>query len=248
MEKTESQAAIMLKNNGTQIAHIESNNGGKGFARNVETVMREKLGYTDCGIEWFHQGENKLARILSQATNVVNSVYFPTNWKTLWPEFARDILNISRMSKWVHDDAQDFLTGIVEKSLSRELVHVYAYNGEVIKSPEINNKDVIYIGQLIDDGFFRPVSCRVNGSTIEALAEFSPDQMTEAPMIVRKMYTQNPIVWFLDISTKDVFPAYRQAILDAGITLRVGNIVQSDIERPVIINKLLASHKLAIIS
>jgi hypothetical protein len=43
-----------------------------------------------------------------------------------------------------------------------------------------------------------------------------------------------------------VFPAYRQAILDQGITLQVGNIVQSDIERPVILNKLFASGKLAI--
>ncbi len=245
MEKTESQAAIMLRNNATQIAHIESNNGGKGFARNVEAIMREKLGYTSCGIEWFHQGENKLARILSQATNATNSIVFPTDWQTRWPVFARDILNISRMSKWVHDDAQDFITGIVEKSLSRELIHVYQYDGSTIPV-EVTPKETLYVGQLIDEGFFRPVVCRVKGGIIETLAELEPDQMIDAPSIVRKMYTQNPIVWYLDISQKDVFPSYRQAILDAGIQLQVGTIVPSEIERPVIINKLLASGKLKI--
>jgi len=246
MEKTEQQAAIMLRNNGTQIAHIESNNGGKGFARNVETIMREKLGYTSCGVEWFHQGENKLARILSQATNVTNSILFPTNWKTMWPDFSRDVLNISRMSKWVHDDAQDFLTGIVEKSLSRELIHLYQYDGKTDTIPVNVPKDTLYVGQLIDDGFFRPIVCCVKDKVIITLAELEPDQMIDAPRLIRERYPDNPIVWYLDISTKDVFPSYRQAILDAGMQLQVGTIVPSEIERPVIINKLLSSGKLKI--
>jgi phage terminase large subunit len=129
--------------------------------------------------------------------------------------------------------------------LSPSMRFVYNYNGSVINPPEINNKEIIYIGQLIDDGFFRPVACRIHNG-IEALAEFSPDQMIDAPRMIREAYPMNPIVWYLDISTKDVFPAYRQAILDQGITLQVGNIVQSDIERPVILNKLFSSGKLAI--
>ena len=246
MEKTEEQAALMLRNHNATIANIESHHGGKGFARNVETAMREKLGYTNCGVDWFYQGGNKVARITSNSTNVMNSVIFPRDWQKLWPLAARDLLTASRLTKWVHDDIFDAITGIYEKSLSRELIHVYAYNGSVIQSPEINNKDIIFIGQLIDDGFFRPVACRVNSTLIETLAEFEPDQMIDAPRIIRQAYPDNPIVWFLDISTKDVFPSYRQAILDQGITLQAGNIVPSDIERPVILNKLFASNKLAI--
>lgn len=124
MEKTEGQTAHMLASNRCQTAHIESNNGGRGFARNVERIMREIAGYSGCMVKWFHQGENKQARILSNSTNVVNSVIFPVGWKNRWPEFYRDISSLSRMSKWTHDDAPDMLTGIVEKSITKAKLSV----------------------------------------------------------------------------------------------------------------------------
>lgn len=118
MEHTEGQVALMLSQNKCRQAWIESNNGGRGFARNVERIMREITGYNGCLVKWFHQSENKQARILSNATNVSNSIYFPVGWQNRWPEFRRDIASLSRMSKWTHDDAPDMLTGIIEKSLS----------------------------------------------------------------------------------------------------------------------------------
>jgi predicted phage terminase large subunit-like protein len=126
MEHTEGHGALMLAQNKCQTAWIESNNGGRAWARNVERIMREISGYTACMVKWFHQGENKQARILSNATNVVNCVYFPVGWQNRWPEFRRDISALSRMSKWVHDDAPDMLTGIVEKSLTRNKATVPA--------------------------------------------------------------------------------------------------------------------------
>jgi predicted phage terminase large subunit-like protein len=119
MEQTEGQSALMIASNKCQTAWIESNNGGRGFARNVERIMREIANYSACSIKWFHQGENKVARITANATNVVNSIVFPVGWENRWPEFRRDVMALSRMSKWIHDDAPDMLTGIVEKSITK---------------------------------------------------------------------------------------------------------------------------------
>lgn len=119
MEQTEGQSALMIASNKCQVAWIESNNGGRGFGRNVERIMREIANYSACSVKWFHQGENKVARITANATNVVNSIVFPVGWENRWPEFRRDVMSLSRMSKWIHDDAPDMLTGIVEKSITK---------------------------------------------------------------------------------------------------------------------------------
>ena len=42
MEVTEEETARRLAETGCQVARIESNNGGRGFARNVERILREK--------------------------------------------------------------------------------------------------------------------------------------------------------------------------------------------------------------
>lgn len=120
MEKTEPKTAAMLSEHRCQTAFIESNNGGRGFSRNVDRIMREQLAYTGCNVQWFHQSNNKVARILSSATNVVNSVMFPVGWERRWPRFAQDIKAMGRGAKWKHDDCADLLTGIVEKSLGRK--------------------------------------------------------------------------------------------------------------------------------
>ena len=39
------------------------------------------LGTNRCRIEWFHQSENKIARILTNATWVQDHIYFPANWR-----------------------------------------------------------------------------------------------------------------------------------------------------------------------
>lgn len=116
METTEIKCARMLNARRADKAYIESNNGGRGFARAVERIMREEGNHRTV-VEWFHQGENKNARILSNATSVVNCILFPVGWKSLWPTFAHAI-ELPRQGKWEHDDAPDALTGVVEKSLS----------------------------------------------------------------------------------------------------------------------------------
>lgn len=113
MELTEPAAARMLGKDHVGFALIESNNGGRGFARNVERLCREQ-GNTHTVVKWFHQSQNKVARILSNSTGVMNNVYMPINWQDRWPEFAIDLLKYQKEGKNAHDDAPDALTGVYE--------------------------------------------------------------------------------------------------------------------------------------
>ena len=113
MEKTEPATAAMLQKNNVGCAIIESNNGGRGFARNVKRECRQR-GNNHTTIKWFHQSQNKKARILSNSTGVMNNVYFPVNWQDRWPEFATDISKYQKEGKNAHDDAPDCLTGVYE--------------------------------------------------------------------------------------------------------------------------------------
>lgn len=113
METTEPETARMLTRNNVGCAIIESNNGGRGFARNVERECRDS-GNNHTVFKWFHQSKNKFARIVSNSTSVMNNVYFPVNWEDRFPDFARDIKKYQRTGRNAHDDAADALTGIYE--------------------------------------------------------------------------------------------------------------------------------------
>ncbi len=113
MEVTEPAVAKMMTKDHVGYANIESNNGGRGFARNVQKELKQ-LNNTHTKIHWFHQSENKQARILSNSTAVMNNIYFPVNWEDRFPEFARHIKHYIRDGKNEHDDAEDCLTGVYE--------------------------------------------------------------------------------------------------------------------------------------
>lgn len=113
MEITEPETAKMLTRNNVGNAIIESNNGGRGFARNVERELKA-LGNTHTAIYWFHQSQNKEARILSNSTGVMNNVLFPVNWEDRFPEFAEAIKKYQKEGKNAHDDGPDTLTGVYE--------------------------------------------------------------------------------------------------------------------------------------
>lgn len=113
MEHTEPATAAMLTKNNVGCAIIESNNGGRGFARNVERECRER-GNHHTAFKWFHQAQNKAARILSNSTSVMNNILLPEGWMDLWPDFATDISKYQKEGKNAHDDAPDALTGVYE--------------------------------------------------------------------------------------------------------------------------------------
>lgn len=116
MEYTEVKTAEMLLINGTQLVKVESNNGGEGFARNVEknvrlqgTPIALKMNFTS-----FFQSLNKNVRIFSHSAEVQNLIYFPSDWETRWPQFAQAVKGYRKVGRNAHDDAPDVLTGMVE--------------------------------------------------------------------------------------------------------------------------------------
>lgn len=118
MEITEPETAKMLTRNNVGFALIESNNGGRGFARAVEKELKA-MGNNHTAVNWFYQSENKKARILSNSTGVMNNVYFPVNWIDRWNDFATDILKFQKEGNNAHDDCADGLTGVYENPRPR---------------------------------------------------------------------------------------------------------------------------------
>lgn len=117
MEITEPMVAEAYKKFNVNVADIESNNGGRAFARNIERITRDKGNYKTV-VKWFHQSGNKIARILSNSAWVNNNIYMPVDWKNKWSEFAKDIISYQKEGKNKHDDGPDALTGVAEKMAS----------------------------------------------------------------------------------------------------------------------------------
>ena len=115
MEITEPAVAKMLFDDKVNEADIESNNGGRGFARNVETLLLQKFNSNRCIINTFYQSKNKQSRILSNSTWVMNHIYFPVNWADRFPDYYDSMIRYQKEGKNAHDDAQDATTGIAEK-------------------------------------------------------------------------------------------------------------------------------------
>ena len=111
-EETEKEVADLVKRGWVNTAVIESNNGGRAFARNVDRISGYRLA-----IEWFHQSDNKEARIISNSADLQRCIYFPERWQEMWPEFSKALLRFKRnFSANTHDDAADTLTGVWEHS------------------------------------------------------------------------------------------------------------------------------------
>lgn len=113
MEMTEPETARRIKQFKVREAVIESNNGGRGFARNVKKKLKE-WNWSRTVVYWFHQSLNKKARILSHASNVMEQVIMPEGWEKKWPEFYQHIRRYQKKGNNSHDDAEDCLTGVVE--------------------------------------------------------------------------------------------------------------------------------------
>jgi len=109
MEATEPLTIEQFQRNKVKIANIESNNGGRGFARVVDK------GAVSTHVQWFHQSSNKEARIFSNSATVNNRVVMPKDWFLRWPRFYSDIVKYKKLFKAnKFDDGPDTLTGIVE--------------------------------------------------------------------------------------------------------------------------------------
>jgi predicted phage terminase large subunit-like protein len=116
MEITEEETARRIYTNRVDIAHFESNSGGRSFARNVKIILMKKYKSNYTVVKWFHQSKNKIARIISNSTWIMNNMFFPNNWKNMFPEYYLDMCRYQKEGKNKHDDAPDATTGIAEKT------------------------------------------------------------------------------------------------------------------------------------
>ncbi len=121
LEITEPESARFLANLADKTGQninvlVESNNGGKGYARNVEEILRRDYPeqFRKIYIEWFHQSENKQARINSESNTIMRFVHFPEDWVQRWPKYAELMRKHSKLGDNEFDDHADMTTGIAE--------------------------------------------------------------------------------------------------------------------------------------
>lgn len=118
MEETEPLTAKMLHDGGVRESSIESNNGGKNFARKVKDLLKDDYFNKQCVVDWYHQSENKEARIISNSATVQERIIMPIGWESKWPNFYKDVIKFKKLFRANdHDDAPDTLTAIAENFL-----------------------------------------------------------------------------------------------------------------------------------
>ena len=112
MEITEPATAKLLHDFKVQKIKVESNNGGRGFARTIRRLLWELFRDRSVSIVPFVQRKNKTARIRNAATFVMEHFYFPEDWEFRWPEYYRSMMRYQERGSNRHDDAQDATTGL----------------------------------------------------------------------------------------------------------------------------------------
>jgi len=117
MEITEPATAELLKRNNVGLAEIESNNGGRGFARAVEKMV----GHNTV-IDWFTQSQNKESRIHTNKASVNKRIIFPKDWHVKYPEFYTHLTKYKKVFKAnKQDGGPDVLSGIIERNGDSEI-------------------------------------------------------------------------------------------------------------------------------
>lgn len=105
MEITEPLVAKSLHDDGVHEAIIESNNGGRGFGRNVKRLLQDVYGNFKVIITDLNQRSNKESRIRTSSTWVKQNIYFPEGWDIRYPEFFNQVTMWNTKGKNEHDDA-----------------------------------------------------------------------------------------------------------------------------------------------
>ena len=121
MEITEPETARMLDRNRTNRCLIESNNGGRGFGRNVKRILRTVIRNFRCVVNFFTQTENKFSRIFNWSANVQSEILMPEGWDKKWPDFYQALTSYRKDNRRrsLHDDAPDSLSGVYEMHIGK---------------------------------------------------------------------------------------------------------------------------------
>lgn len=128
MEVTEPAVAALLTDGKVNAAEVESNNGGRGFARNVARILGE-LGNRATVVSDVPQTQNKESRILASSAWVTRHVFMPVGWKQKFPDFYGQIFGYQKKGKNAHDDAPDVLAAIYERVAKLDMTNVLPSTG-----------------------------------------------------------------------------------------------------------------------
>lgn len=120
-EVTEPRVAELLNTGDVNEAEFESNNGGKGYARNVERELTA-LGNGKTVVSWTPQTANKEARILASSAWNQKHIFMPPNWEKKYPKFFEQLMTYQKKGKNKFDDAPDVLAAIYERAANTEKV------------------------------------------------------------------------------------------------------------------------------
>ena len=125
MEITEPAVADLLFRDGVNESVIESNNGGRGFARNIERLLKETHNTNKTVISSKPQTHNKESRILASSAWVQNHVYMPFGWKNRFPKFYQQVMSYQKKGKNAHDDSVDVLAAIYESITNDRKMQIF---------------------------------------------------------------------------------------------------------------------------
>lgn len=115
MEETEKLVHEAIIRNDSRINIVESNNGGKGFARAIQNMLTSRHI-----IKWFTQTENKQARIFSNSASVNATLLMPQGWESRFPDFHQHISDHKKDGSSGQDDAADCITGVYETEKTKK--------------------------------------------------------------------------------------------------------------------------------
>jgi predicted phage terminase large subunit-like protein len=115
VEITEPLVADMIIRNKMDTMHIESNNGGYGFSRNVRDLIRNK---SYCSIMAEPTTKNKETRIIMNAGYIKQYFYFRDDYEagSDYDKYMRQLTSYIKLGKNKHDDAPDSTTGLAENT------------------------------------------------------------------------------------------------------------------------------------
>jgi predicted phage terminase large subunit-like protein len=108
---SEPLVAAMVINTKCNVMHIEANNGGGLYARDIRRLIQ---GKSTCSIVFSQETTNKETRMLMQAGYVKEYFYFRNDYEegSDYDKFMRALTSYVKMGKNEHDDAPDAVTGL----------------------------------------------------------------------------------------------------------------------------------------
>jgi predicted phage terminase large subunit-like protein len=114
VELTEPKVADLIFRNKCMYEEIESNNGGRQYARNIKRLLDEK-NY-QCSINSRTNTKNKPTRIITQAGYIKEYFKFRDDYLpgSDYDKFFRQLTGYVKLGRNTHDDACDACTGLSE--------------------------------------------------------------------------------------------------------------------------------------